>query len=100
MTTIGVSPGFQPRTAPAELAPIGTSYFGGGGEIPLASFQPGYYTFSLKVRDLNAPKDSEAYKGVDRSGDFVVLSPDGSLPPTPTPAAAKVTPTPRSKKKP
>ena len=98
MTRIGVSPGFEPQTRPAELQQIGANYWGGGSEIPLATFKPGYYMFTLNVRDLNAPKDSAASKGVDRSAEFVVLNPDGSLPPraNPTPAAK---PTPRPRKK-
>src|SRR5262249_43341802 len=97
MTRIGVlrdgKPAFQPATLPAELQPLGANFFGSGSEIPLASFEPGYYTFTLNVRDLNAPRDSAAFKGIDRTGDFVVLGPDGKLPPTPTPVA-KATPTP------
>jgi GWxTD domain-containing protein len=103
MTRIGVlrdgKPAFQPATLPAELQPLGTNFYGSGSEIPLASFEPGYYTFTLNVRDLNAPRDSAAFKGIDRTGDFVVLGPDGKLPPTPTPIPAKATPTPRPKKK-
>ena len=103
MTRIGVlrdgKPAFQPATLPAELQPLGTSYYAAGSEIPLATFEPGYYTFTINIRDLNAPRDSAAFKGVDRSGDFVVLAADGNLPPTPTPAAPKTTPTPRPKKK-
>jgi GWxTD domain-containing protein len=72
---------FQPLTSPAELQPLAPGYFASGSEIPLASFQPGYYTFGIQVRDLNAPKDSAALKGVERKEDFVVLNPDGSLPP-------------------
>lgn len=103
MTRIGVlrdgKPAFQPATLPAELQPLGTNFYGSGSEIPLASFEPGYYTFTLNVRDLNAPRESAAFKGIDRSGDFVVLGPDGKMPPTPTPVPAKATPTPRPKKK-
>ena len=29
---------------------------------------------------MNSPKDSVAYKGIERKEDFVVLNPDGSLP--------------------
>ena len=54
--------------------------YGAGSEIPLATFEPGWYTMTLNVRDLNAPRDSPAFKGVDRREDFVVLKPDGSLP--------------------
>ena len=46
----------------------------------MSSFDPGYYTFGIQVRDMNAPKDSVAYKGIERKEDFVVLNPDGSLP--------------------
>src|SRR6185503_3095187 len=72
---------FQPLTSPAELQPLAPGYFASGSEIPLASFQPGYYTFGIQVRDLNAPKDSPASKGIERKEDFVVLNADGSLPP-------------------
>jgi GWxTD domain-containing protein len=72
---------FQPLTSPAELQPLAPGYFASGSEIPLASFQPGYYTFGIQVRDMNAAKDSAAYKGVERKEDFVVLNADGSLPP-------------------
>ncbi|HTO89137.1 MAG TPA: GWxTD domain-containing protein [Thermoanaerobaculia bacterium] len=103
MTRLGVlrdgKPAFQPATLPAELQNLGPDYYASGSEIPLATFEPGYYTFTLNVRDLNAPRDSVAFKGVDRSGDFVVLMPDGAMPPVPTPAAAKPTPTPRPKPK-
>jgi len=71
---------FQPMTSPAELQPLGPSYYASGSEIPLASFDPGYYTFTIHVRDLNAPKDSAAFKGIERKEDFVVLNADGSLP--------------------
>ena len=102
MTRLGVlrggKPAFQPATIPAELQPLAPNLYASGSEIPLASFDPGYYTFNLNVRDLNAPRDSEAFKGVDRTGDFVVLMPDGALPPVPTPPAAKPTPKPKPKK--
>jgi GWxTD domain-containing protein len=84
---------FQPLTSPAELQALAPGYFASGSEIPLASFQPGYYTFGIQVRDLNAPKDSAAYKGVDRKEDFVVLNADGSLPPR---TAAKPSPKPKA----
>ena len=84
MARIGVlregQPAFAPFSGPAELQPLGADYFGTGSEIPLASFEPGYYTFSLNVRDLNAPRESAAFKGVDRKEEFVVLKPDGSMP--------------------
>jgi GWxTD domain-containing protein len=104
MTRIGVlrdgKPAFQPATLPADLQPLGPNYYASGSEIPLATFEPGYYTFTLNVRDLNAPKDSAAYKGFDRSGDFVVLTVDGSMPPRPTPAPAKPAPKPTAAPKP
>jgi GWxTD domain-containing protein len=80
---------FQPATGPAELEPFGEGVYGEGKEIPLAKFEPGYYTFIVSVRDLNAPRDSAASKGTERRSDFVVLKPDGSMPdkPAPTPAA-------------
>jgi hypothetical protein len=84
---------FQPLTSPAELQPLGPGYFASGSEIPLASFEPGYYTFGIQVRDMNAPRDSAAYKGVERKEDFVVLNPDGSLP---SRAAAKTAPKPKA----
>ncbi|MCA1581852.1 MAG: GWxTD domain-containing protein [Acidobacteria bacterium] len=84
MARIGVlregQPAFAPFSGPAELQPLGADYYGTGSEIPLASFEPGYYTFSLNVRDLNAARDSAAFKGVDRKEEFVVLKPDGSMP--------------------
>ncbi len=86
---------FRPSTAPADLVEIASGYFTAGGEIPLASFEPGYYTFAITVRDLNAPKESLAGVGLERKQDFVVLKPDGSLPDRPKPAAA---PTPKPKK--
>jgi GWxTD domain-containing protein len=84
---------FQPLTSPAELQPLGPGYFASGSEIPLASFEPGHYTFGIQVRDLNAPKDSAAFKGIERKEDFIVLNADGSLPPR---AAAKATPKPKA----
>lgn len=72
---------FQPLTSPAELQALAPGYYASGSEIPLASFTPGYYTFGIQVRDLNAAKDSAAYKGIERKEDFVVLNADGSLPP-------------------
>jgi hypothetical protein len=82
---------FQPLTSPAELQALAPGYFASGSEIPLASFTPGYYTFGIQVRDLNAAKDSAAYKGIERKEDFVVLNADGSLPPRTAekPAATK-----------
>jgi GWxTD domain-containing protein len=89
MATIGVlrngKPAFQPNTSPAELDPFGSDTYGEGKEIPLEKFEPGYYTFVLGVRDLNAPRDSAAWKGFERRADFVVLKPDGSMPDKPAP---------------
>jgi GWxTD domain-containing protein len=76
-------PAFRPFAGPAELQMLGPGYYASGSEIPLASFESGYYTFTLNVRDLNAPKDSAANRGIDRQGNFVVLNPDGSLPEKP-----------------
>ena len=83
---------FAPFTGPADMQPIGPNYFGTGSEIPLASFEPGYYAFLINVRDLNAARGSAASKGIDRKQEFVVLMPDGSMPPkkaagAPAPAA-------------
>jgi GWxTD domain-containing protein len=80
---------FAPFTGPAELVQTSPGVYSTGNEIPLASFEPGYYTFLINVRDLNAAKGSEANKGVDRREEFVVLMPDGSMPPknAPKPAA-------------
>jgi hypothetical protein len=88
---------FQPLTSPAELQPLAPGYFASGSEIPLASFQPGYYTFGIQVRDMNSPRDSAAYKGVERKEDFVVLNADGSLPPRPA-AKPAAKPKPPAKK--
>jgi GWxTD domain-containing protein len=71
---------FQPLTSPADLQQLGPGYFASGSEIPLASFDPGYYTFGIQVRDLNAPKDSAAFRGIERKEDFIVLNADGTLP--------------------
>jgi GWxTD domain-containing protein len=73
-------PAFAPLTGPAEMQILGPGYYATGSEIPLQSFEPGYYTFTVTVRDLNAPKDSVAFKGVERKEDFVVLKADGSMP--------------------
>ncbi len=78
---------FAPFTGPADLVAIGPGTFSAGTEIPLASFEPGYYTFLITVRDLNAPRGSTANRGIERKEDFVVLMPDGSLPPKGRPAA-------------
>ena len=47
---------FAPFTGPADLMPVSGGRYGTGSEIPLASFEPGYYTFAILVRDLNAPR--------------------------------------------
>ena len=89
MTTISVlrngKPAFQPVTSPAELDPFGSDFYGEGKEIPLEKFEPGYYTFVLGVRDLNASRDSVPFKGFERRSDFVVLKADGSMPDKPAP---------------
>ena len=79
---------FAPFTGPAELVQTAPGVYSTGNEIPLASFEPGYYTFLISVRDLNAAKGTAANKGVDRREDFVVLMPDGSMPPKAAPKAA------------
>jgi GWxTD domain-containing protein len=71
---------FQPLTSPADLQQLGPGYYASGSEIPLTSFEPGFYTFAVQVRDMNAPRDSGAFKGIERKEDFVVLNPDGSVP--------------------
>jgi hypothetical protein len=85
---------FAPFTGPADLMPIAGGNYGTGSEIPLASFEPGYYTFAILVRDLNAPRGSAANKGLERKDDFIVLMPDGSPPPK---KAAAPAPTPKKK---
>jgi len=87
---------FAPFTGPAELVQTSPGFFSTGSEIPLASFEPGYYAFMITVRDLNAARGSTANKGIERREDFVVLMPDGSMPPK---AAAKP-PAPAKPKKP
>jgi len=102
MTRIGVlrngQPAFAPFTGPAELQLLSPGYYAAGSEIPLASFQPGYYTFTLNVRDLNAPHDSAAFKGIDLKEDFVVLNADGTVPEKPAPVAPTPKPKPPAKK--
>ena len=49
----------------------------------------------ITVRDLNSAKGSAANKGIERKEDFIVLMPDGSMPPK---AAAKPAPAPKPKK--
>ena len=56
-------PAFAPLTAPAEMQPLAPGYFATGSEIPLQTFEPGYYTFTLTVRDLNAPKRFRGLQG-------------------------------------
>jgi len=85
---------FAPFTGPAELVQTSPGVYSTGNEIPLASFEPGYYTFLINVWDLNGPKGA-ARKTIERKEDFVVLMPDGSLPPKNAPKAA-----PAPKKKP
>ena len=86
---------FAPFTGPAELVQTSPGAWSTGSEIPLASFEPGYYTFMITVRDLNAAKGSVANKGVERKEDFIVLMPDGAMPPK---AAAKPAAAPKPKK--
>ena len=86
-------PAFAPMTGPAEMQMLAPGYYATGSEIPLQTFEPGYYTFTLTVRDLGAARDSAAFKGIDRKEDFVVLKPDGSMPEK---AAPKPTPKPRT----
>ncbi len=94
-------PAFAPFTGPAEMQLLAPGAYASGSEIPLATFDPGYYTFGLNVRDLNAPRDSAAFKGTDRQENFIVLKPDGSLPEKTQPKAAApaATPKPRPKSK-
>ena len=91
----GGQPAFRPFSGSAQLQMLSAGYYASGSEIPLASFDPGYYTLTLNIRDLNAPKDSPAGKGIDRRDDFVVLNADGSLPEKHAP---KLTPKPKSGK--
>lgn len=77
-------PAFELPVSVAELEALGDRWYASGSEIPLAGFAPGYYTFALTVRDLNAPKDAPAWKGIDRKAEFIVLTPEGSLPPRET----------------
>ncbi len=87
---------FAPFTGPAELVQTSPGFFSTGSEIPLASFEPGYYTFMITVRDLNAARSSVANKGIERKEDFIVLMPDGSMPPKAT--AKPAAPAPKPKK--
>jgi GWxTD domain-containing protein len=102
MQRIGVlrdgKPAFAPFTGPAEMQQLTSGYYASGSEIPLTTFEPGYYTFTLNIRDLNAPRDSAAFKGLDRQADFVVLKPDGTPPDKASAKAAPAT-TPRPKPK-
>ncbi len=88
---------FAPFTGPADLQEVAPGYYVTGSEIPLASFEPGYYSFLVRVRDLNAAAGSPANKGIDRQQDFVVLMPDGSMP---AKKAAAPAPAPAPKRKP
>jgi GWxTD domain-containing protein len=88
---------FAPATGPAQMQILSPGYYATGSEIPLAGFEPGYYTFMVNVRDLNAPRDSVAFKGIDRQEDFVVLNADGTVPPRSEPKPAGPTPKPRPK---
>ena len=81
-------PAFAPFTNSAELEPLADGWYASGSEIPLGGFTPGYYTFGLTVRDLNAGKESVPWKGVERKAEFIVLTPEGSLPPRETQASA------------
>ncbi len=95
-------PAFAPFTGPAEMQILAPGFYASGSEIPLASFEPGYYTFAVNIRDLNAPRDSAAFKGLDRQEDFVVLKPDGTVPEKTAPKAAatkKAAPTPKPRPK-
>ncbi|MGE5414631.1 MAG: hypothetical protein ACM3NW_10675, partial [Syntrophomonadaceae bacterium] len=85
---------FAPFTGPAEVVQTAPGVFSTGNEIPLASFEPGYYSFIITVWDLNGPK-GPSRKTIERKEDFVVLMPDGSMPPKNAPKAA-----PAPKKKP
>ena len=78
---------FAPFTGPAEVVQTAPGVYSTGNEIPLASFEPGYYTFIITVWDLNGPK-GPARKTIERKEDFVVLMPDGSLPKKNAPKAA------------
>ena len=84
---------FAPFTGPADMQPIASGRYGTGSEIPLASFEPGYYTFGIRVWDLNAPKGSAANRGYERKEDFVVLMPDGGMPPRKAAGAPAAKPT-------
>jgi hypothetical protein len=91
---------FAPDTRPPDLQPLAPGYYATGTEIPLAGFEPGFYTFTVLVRDLNAPRDSAANRGIERKQDFVVLKPDGSMPErkaaaASAPSAPKPRPTPK-----
>jgi GWxTD domain-containing protein len=84
---------FAPFTGPAEVVQTSPGVWSAGNEIPLASFEPGYYTFLITVWDMNTK--GAARKMIERKEDFVVLMPDGSVPPK---AAPKATPAPPKKK--
>ncbi|HMF07618.1 MAG TPA: hypothetical protein VKJ00_00705, partial [Thermoanaerobaculia bacterium] len=84
---------FAPFTGPAEVVQTSPGVWSTGNEIPLASFEPGYYTFLITVWDMNTK--GAARKMIERKEEFVVLMPDGSVPPK---AAPKATPAPPKKK--
>ena len=52
----------------------------------------------ITVRDLNAAKGSAANKGIERKEDFIVLMPDGSMPPKKAAKRRRRRPKPRSRK--
>jgi GWxTD domain-containing protein len=83
---------FAPFTGPAEVVQTSPGVWSTGNEIPLASFEPGYYTFLITVWDMNTKGASR--KMIERKEDFVVLMPDGSVPPK---AAPKASPAPKKK---
>jgi GWxTD domain-containing protein len=91
-------PAFAPLTGPAEMQMLSPTYYATGSEIPLASFEPGFYTFTLTVRDLGAARDSAAFKGIDRKEDFIVLKADGSMPDKAAPVKPAPKPKPPAKK--
>jgi len=86
---------FAPFTGPAEMQILAPGYYASGSEIPLTTFEPGFYTFQVNVRDLNAPRDSAAFKGIDRQEEFIVLKPDGTVPERAASKAPAPTPRPR-----
>ena len=103
MQRIGVlrdgKPAFAPFTGPAEMQLLASGYYASGSEIPLTTFEPGYYTFTLNIRDLNAARDSGAFRGLDRQAEFIVLKPDGTLPDKASATKSGPAPTPRPRPK-